>query len=488
MERGVAPAESSPFSLGDMLGWIRTITGFGTRRPGYAQDIAVEEWLEQRFESFGLEEVRREPVPVNRWQPSAASLSVGAPGVEIPCFAVPYTAWTGSSGIEAPLAYVGDGSAGDFGAADVAGRIAVVDARFAELSAAALKAGAHFVLDPGMSIPDGPLHAASWLIENFQAYYEAQARGAVAFLGVLADAPVDGCDHYVPYDGFAKGLPAAWIGREHGDALRQAAGSGASARFSSLGADATVDSHNVVGLVPGSTDEIVLLTCHHDAPFASAVEDASGLAVLLALAQWFGSTPGRLRRSLLFVASSGHFHGGVGNRVFVEQHRHGLLARTVAALGIEHIAEEAEPDGCGGYRLTGRPEVRAIFTEGNAALAGVLEREAKRAGIERTIGADAYLFGPEPPCDAAPYFTAGIASACHISGPLYLFDPHDTIDKVRVADLVPVTSFFAGVVEALDGIPAAELAEGLRYGRDDPPPPPPSWFRPPEAYLGASPS
>ena len=466
-----------------MLDWIRRITGFGIRRPGYAQGLEVERYIEACFTSFGLRDVRREPVPVNLWEPAATTLRVGAADAELPCFSIPYTAWTEPGGIEAELVYVGDGAPADFDAVDVAGKIVVADARFGELSAAALKAGAFFVRDPDETIPDGPLHAANWLIHNFSAYYEAQARGAKAFLGVLADSPVDGCEHYVPYDGFLKELPGAWIGREHGELLREPAQRSEQARFSSLGTAGTTDSHNVVGVVPGQTDEYILVTCHHDAPFASAVEDASGISVLLALAEAFGAAPGRLRRGIIFVASSGHFHGGVGNRVFVERHRDGLLAKTVAALGVEHVGEEAEADGHGGYRFTGRPEVRAIFAEQSPALLRVLEEEAGRAGLDRAICTDAYLFGPEPPCDSAPYFTAGIPSACHISGPLYLFDPHDTIDKVRVADLVPVASFFAGVVRGLDEVPAAELEEGVRHRRDDPPPGPPSWFTPPEAYL-----
>lgn len=480
-----SPGELPAFSPGPMLDWIRRITGFGIRRPGYAQGLEVEKYIEACFTRFGLRDVRREPVPVNHWEPAATTLRVGAADAELPCFPIPYTAWTDPGGIEAELAYIGDGTPDDFDEADVAGKIVVADARFGELSAAALKTGAFFVRDPGQTIPDGPLHAANWLIHNFAAYYEAQARGAKAFLGVLADSPVDGCDHYVPYDGFLKALPGAWIGREHGQVLGEAAKRRERARFASLGAACTTDSHNVVGVVPGQTDEYILVTCHHDAPFASAVEDASGLSVLLALAEAFGTAPGLLRRSLLFVASSGHFHGGIGNRVFVERHRDGLLAKTVAALGVEHVGEEAEADGRGGYRLTGRPEVRAIFAEQSPALLRVLEEEAERAGLDRAICTDAYLFGPEPPCDSAPYFTAGIPSACHISGPLYLFDPHDTIDKVRVEDLVPVASFFAGVIRGLDEVPAAELEEGVRHRRDDPPPGPPSWFMPPEAYLGS---
>ena len=233
--------------------------------------------------------------------------------------------------------------------------------------------------------------------------------------------------------------------------------------------------------------ENLIVTCHHDAPFNSAVEDASGLAVLLALAKEFAAAqqrPQRLHRDLLFVISSGHFHGGVGNRVFAERHAGGLVKRTVAALGVEHIAEETESDGHGGYRLTGRPEVRALFFDGSRRFADVLAEEAEHQRIDRLVCADAYSFGPEPPCDSAPFFTAGIPSACHISGPLYLFDPHDTVDKVRPVDLIPVKNFFANVIRRLDAIPAAELSAGMKRLRGLPPAPPAPWFRPPPQAAG----
>jgi hypothetical protein len=479
-------------SLGEMLGWIRRVVGFGTRRPGYPQSLQVEQWLEAKFREFGLAEVRREPVPVNCWEPLATTLVFPASAIELPCFPVPYTGWTAAPGIEAPTVFVGEGSPEEFQRVELRGRIAVVNMRFAELPGAALKRGARFIRDANRSIPDGPLHVANWLIRNFPAFYEAQAGGAIGFIGLLVDSPTDGCDFYVPYDGFLKGLPAVWVGREHATQLRCLAQAGQTARLLSTGENRLVNSHNVVGVVPGrgsksnADNENIIITCHHDAPFASAVEDASGLAVLLALANAFAAAQGgrQLRRDLIFVAASGHFHGGIGNRVFVERHAEDILERTVAAFGIEHIAEEAESDGHGSYRLTGRPEVRALFFDGSNRFASLLGEEAERCRLDRMICADAYGFGPEPPCDSAPFFTAGIPSACHISGPLYLFDPHDTIDKVRAIDLVPMANFFTNAIRGIDAIPAAELAADMKRPRGMPPAPPPPWFQPPSPGAG----
>ena len=471
-----------------MLGWIRRIVGFGIRRPGYPQSLQVEGWLEDTFREFGLVDIRREPVPVNCWEPTTMAVVFPAEGIEFPCFPIPYTAWTGSAGVEAAMIFVGEGKPEELAAMELRGRIVVAEARFAELPGAALKRGARFIRDAKQSVPDGPLHAANWLIRNFPVYYEAQRRGAIGFIGLLVDSPTDGCDFYVPYDGFLKGLPAAWVGREHATRVRSLADAYERVRLVSQGQNRVVDSHNVVGVIPGNgcapdaENENLIVTCHHDAPFASAVEDASGLAVLLALAKNFAGARAAnppLRRDLVLVASSGHFHGGIGNRAFVERHAAGLLKRTAAAFGVEHVAEEAEGDGQGGYRLTGRPEVRALFFDGSSRFATVLAEEAERGELDRLICSEAYGFGPEPPCDSAPFFTEGIPSACHISGPLYLFDPHDTMDKVRTSDLVPLATFFAKVIRRVDAIPAPDLAEGMKRPRGLPLPPLPSWFRPP---------
>lgn len=471
----------------DMLGWIQEIVACGIRRPGSPGGLATEHLLERKFSEFGLADVRREPVPVNHWAPLTAAVHFVDDRRHVPCFSVPYTAWTPAGGIEAELVYLSAGTAADFDAVDVSGKVAVVDMRFGQLSGAALMAGSYFMNDPGQTIPAGPLHTANWLIENFAAYYAAHHRGAAAFIGLLRDSPIDGPLQYIPYDGYLKNLPGVWIGREWADEVVQGCRLGARVFVESAGKTELVDSHNVVGTVVGTGAESIVVSCHHDAPFASAVEDASGLAVLLWLAREFAAQPGHPSRNLVFVASSGHFHGGVGNRVFVERHREGFLQRTVAALGIEHIAEEAESDGQGGYRLTGRPEVRALFVDESPCLVRLLREGVTRWELDRTIAVQAYLFGPEPPCDTAPFFTAGIPSVCHISGPLYLFDPHDTIDKVRADDLPRVAGFFAELIRSLDRIPAAELEAGLTRRRGDPPAAHPPWFLPPEAYQKSTP-
>lgn len=466
-----------------MMDWIREIVALGIRRPGWPEQRLTERYMQRRFAEFGLEDIVQEPVPVHAWQPETTRLQLVDDSESLACSPIPYTAWTDTAGVNTPLAWIGDGQPAELDAVDLRGKIVVMNARFKDFVTGPLKQAAMAVHDPEATIPDGVLHKANWLIANWPIYYEAQKRGAVGFVGLLVDSPIDESGHWVPYDGWIKDLPAVWMAKNDADRVRRAAERGESAQLVSTGTTDDVDSHNVVGWVRGSGEEIVLLTSHHDAPWASAVEDASGLSLLLGLAKRFRQRQRKLNRTLLFVAASGHFHGGIGNRIFVEKHRDDWLRQTVAALGMEHIAQEVESDGVE-YRLTGRPEVRAIFTENCPALVQAIARGVAKHNLDRTLVLPPYLFGTEPPCDAAPYFTAGIASASLISGPLYLFDRYDTVDKVRQEDLPRALDFFTDLIEEIDAMPTEELRSGLAHAPGDPAPPMPDWFAPPERYLG----
>ena len=177
-----------------MLATIQRIVEFGVRRPGYAQSLAVERWLEAAWQEAGLTELGE-----SRCRRTAGS----QPAPPSPLrtvhsrsrFPIPYTAWTPTASLEAPSCLCGERHRRGFGG----GRIARPDcgdleARFAQLTGSALKQGASFIRDAGQTIPNGPLHAANWLIKNFPAYYEAQKRGAVGFIGLLVDSPTDGCE------------------------------------------------------------------------------------------------------------------------------------------------------------------------------------------------------------------------------------------------------------------------------------------------------
>ncbi len=52
-----------------------------------------------------------------------------------------------------------------------------------------------------------------------------------------------------------------------------------------------ITDHNVVGELPGTDEDTVVIGSHHDGPWSSAVEDASGMALVFALAAYWSKVP-----------------------------------------------------------------------------------------------------------------------------------------------------------------------------------------------------
>src|SRR5918995_4616113 len=103
-----------------MTEWIYEIVDRGVRRPAYPADLWVEDWSAERFTEFGLEDVRKEPVGVHRWDPGPATLAVQSDGRRFTGFPLPHAA---AGVVEGELAL----AAGDPPAEPLAGRIAVYE-------------------------------------------------------------------------------------------------------------------------------------------------------------------------------------------------------------------------------------------------------------------------------------------------------------------------------------------------------------------------
>ena len=75
---------------------------------------------------------------------------------------------------------------------------------------------------------------------------------------------------------------------------------------------------NGIAVIPGRSDEVIVLNAHVDAWFDGAGDNADGLSVLIALAKHFAKPANRPDRTLVFVASAGHHSPGMnGPRNFV---------------------------------------------------------------------------------------------------------------------------------------------------------------------------
>jgi hypothetical protein len=437
-----------------ITGWIQEVFDRGVRRPGYPADRWAEEHCLQRFRELGLENVRHEPVELPCWEPRSASLRVTAGGrtLDVPCFALPHS--RPKAEIEAQLVAFEPGAP-----ERVNGGIALYEVPLLRMRHAMLAGLASWVYDPGATFAE-TTQVLPFGREIMGVMEPATAAGAVGFVGVLSGYPGDSKDYYVPYDAVARPIPGVWISGSEGARLAEAVASGtATARLSVDSVRETITTYNVVGELPGADDETVIIGSHHDGPWSSAVEDGSGIALVLAQAEYWSRAPREQRpHRLVFLLNSGHMAGGAGCRAFVEEHRE-ELAQTVLEVHLEHAANEfAEVDGR--LQPTGLPEARWWFTSRIPQLQASVQSAIEAEELGRSLLMPPTAFGPRPTTDGSEFYVAGVPIVNYLTAPFYLFDSCDTMDKIHRPSLVPVTRAVIRIIESTAGVSAAEMRAG----------------------------
>ena len=440
----------------DMAAWIREVVGYGIRRPGSDAGHRIESWVASRLRYQGLDDVRAEPLDVPVWEPRSARLVAwpagrSADAIELPAFALPYT--QPSPGRDADLVALDPAAPGA-----VAGAIAVDTVDPVVLPGSLMREVATGRHDPTGELDDYQhlLPFGSRLGREVDAAVEQAASG---YVGVL-DMPWDTHDYYVPYDAVDRPLPAVWIDRSAGARLRDLlAGGRARGRIEVDASTRLGTTNNVIGTLPGASDEWVVIGTHHDAPWASAVEDASGIALVLAQAAFWARVPVRWRpHNLLFLVNGGHMAGGAGMSAFLAAHAD-LLDRVVLAIHLEHVAAATVVDE-GRLVATGDPEVRWWFTSRDPGLERSVGAALKAENLHRSWVLPPDAFGEFPPTDGGVFHRHGVPLVDLLSAPAYLFDACDTLDKVHEPSLVPITRATVRIIDALTGRSAADLRAG----------------------------
>jgi hypothetical protein len=435
--------------------WIQQVFRQGVRRPGYPADRWAEQFCLERFRDFGLESVRLEPVELPYWEPRRWSLTVSGnePGpaqmLELECFPLPHTAPI--SGLEAQIVPFKADSLDR-----VKGSIALCELPLMRTRHATLAGLATWCYDPDATFTDS-VQVLPFGLEMQAVMEPAVAAGAAAFVGALTDYPTDSHDYYVPYDAVARPIPGVWISGSDGSRLQEILGAGpAQARLAVQSDRHSVTTHNVVGELSGADDEIVIIGSHHDGPWSSAVEDGSGIALVLAQAEYWSRVPRHERpHRLVFLLNSGHMAGGAGARSFIESHRT-ELERTVLEVHMEHAASEyGEEDG--GLEPTGHPESRWWFTSRIPHLEAAVQAAIEAEELRRSLILPPTAFGPRPTTDGGDFHLAGVPIVNFLTAPFYLFDSQDTLDKIHRPSLVPVTRAAVRIIESTSGIAASVM-------------------------------
>jgi hypothetical protein len=296
------------------------------RIAGTKYETMTGDLVESKFRKLGLTDVHRPEFSLPpQWVPSDWDFTATAGGTTLrfnsllPALG---SASTPPGGVEMEAVWVGLGSAADFIGRDVKGKAVIV----------------HAMLSPGEMGQSANLEGA---------FKRAIAAGAGALIGIWGYY-----DNMAVWQGFRDGsigqqmasmgpIPAFWLGFEDGKKLRDLVAQGGVKVRMRVNAEMVSGqkSESVYGTLSGraGADENILVMAHMDGYFEAALDNASGLAAVLALAEHYAKVPReQRRRNLIFIGTAGH-HVGSPNARYLRD-RKDLLDRTALMLNCEHIA------------------------------------------------------------------------------------------------------------------------------------------------------
>ena len=416
---------------------------FWGRISGTEYEAMTADWAEQRFRALGLEDIRRQEFELGRqWFPIDWSLSATGSG-ETLAFASANPATRSAAlpdGLEAEAVWVGLGTAADFAGRDVEGKAVIIQS----------------ILAPGQMG-----NSASW--EG--ATIRARELGAAMVIGIWGYAgnlsvwqslrafqmirEADGTSRYVSQ---GVDLPGFFMGWEDGRRLRDLVASGEtvtiSARLEVEWREGLV-SPSVFGTLPGTTDEKIYVMAHMDGYYDAALDNASGMAVMISLAEHFAQIPAeQRRRDIVFIGTAGH-HVGSPNATFLRDN--GMLENTALMINCEHIAPTQFVQFNNELRLTTTVSPRRWWVHGSDKLRDITLDAYQTFGVTLMGEMDGRATGEMMAIDKdAP-------SVQLIRSPEHKHTDGDVPELVPSAGLEAVARAYAKIIDQVNQLEIAEL-------------------------------
>jgi hypothetical protein len=273
----------------------------------------TQAWVERYFREYGLTDIHRQSFDLNpQWVPSSWDISFSSGGrtFQLESARPPEDAEsTPPEGIEFELVWVGQGSDADYLGRDVRGKAVVVQ---------------------DIPLPGDIRHTLA--LEGVLDRALEKGAGAVGIVYGISD-------NFAAWQPTGD-LPGFNLGYEDGMEIRDMLGRGerVTVRIRLQAEQVSgLTAASVWGTLPGQSDEEILVIAHMDGFFQAASDNASGLAVMIGLLDYFASIPEAERpRTIKFLGSVGH-HGGPGTS-WLHDNRDSALANTVFAINLEHVA------------------------------------------------------------------------------------------------------------------------------------------------------
>lgn len=421
------------------------------RVAGFPSGDASAEWAAQQFRDAGIDQVEIQTfeqdtdaslwLPV-QWEVRLLGDSVGAPDSDdvILTTAVALAPSLIADGsLEAPLVYAGTARPAELAHINVSGKIAIQH----------ITPQGHLVFERAAAVPRAQ---------------DLMARGAVAVLNII-DQP----GNEMARDLANCGGPCFNIGGRDGVFLTNVLDAAAThghdgqlrARLSLTAREHSgLSGQNVVAVIPGASDETIVLNAHLDAWYDGAGDNGDGVAVMMALAKHFSRPEIELERTLVLVASAGHHTTGLnGPRNAVRMNAE-LFANSVLIFNLEHVAQRnfsparsVLPDG---YREfiadSGEAPIVAGITNESAFLQGLFDAGVQRYGTNFVSGNSTMASG-----EGGGYREVGAPIVTTMQAPPLYHTSGEVAEAVSVPGMERMARFMAWFVKQVDQAPRTDI-------------------------------
>jgi hypothetical protein len=399
------------------------------RITGSPYDGMTADWVAAQFKRIGLETRIQEFTDLPpQWWPTSWEVAVGGGGKSVAlktAFPLYHSAPTNGQA-ELDAVWVGMGTTADFQGRDIRGKA---------------------VIAYGFPNPGGREDTALTL----GVVKRAEAEGAAALFIVL------GFPGNVMNEPTAAGttdparMPVFLLGNQDGTVIRQMIEQEQSPRLRfrlSVELRTGLKTASVFGVLPGSTDENIAVMAHTDSFFEGAMDNASGIATMVALAEHYAQLPkNRRRRTMTFFTTSAH-HSPSGENAgarWVHNNMKQMFAKTALLVNCEHTAQVATFLVGEALYASNQVSARRWFIGGSDQLKTIVMKDFKDYGM-------ALYSRPE----ARPGGELGVffqdAPSFHIIDHTVYHTDMDNLSAVPAAGLEQSAHVFAKIIDDVNKI------------------------------------
>lgn len=395
-------------------------TEIGPRMGGSPEERRARAWGVRTLRDLGFENVRIETFEMPYWERVTESAAIAAP------FAQPLHVTALGNSVATPAG----GIEGDVVRFET--MLDLADAPLEGFSGKII-----FVDEKMPKTQDGSGYG--WAVaKRSAAANEAAKRGAAAALIRSAGTSAGRTPHTgnMNYAEDVSPVPIAALSNPDADllasAMRRADGAVSVRLEISVRTVSSVQSGNVIGEIPGQTDEIILIGGHLDSwdLGTGAVDDGAGIAITVAAAKLIDELPGKPRRTIRVIMWGAEEVGLIGARAYAAAHADTLD---------RHILASESDFGAGPVW-----QFRTGFDEAALPKAGVYQKALRRLGVGP--GDNGAFGGP----DVIPLRQSGVPVFRLVQDGRDYFDLHhtinDTLDQVDEAALRQNVAAWAATV------------------------------------------